>query len=256
MIDLHCHILPAVDDGPPTIEDALALAAAAAAMGTSAMVATPHVSPRYPTEAATIERETVALNERLKGADIPLMVIRGAEVAMTQLDELAPGELGQLHLGSGPWLMIESPYTTAVDSLPVLVARLQADGHRIVLAHPERCAGFRRRPGLIRDLVEQSVLTSITASALSGRFGRDTQRFCLAMAQEGLVHNVASDAHDLIRRPPGLASHIEAAGLGAYAELLTEALPRAILGDGELPAFPAAMRPIRSRRRWWSLKRA
>jgi protein-tyrosine phosphatase len=252
MIDLHCHILPGIDDGPPTIEEALDLARAAVAGGTSTIVATPHVNTRYPNDAATIAAAVSAVNERLREEQIPLDVRAGAELAFTQIDALAEGELDRLRLGDGPWLLIESPYTLAVDSLPTLLARLQSAGHRIVLAHPERCPGFQRRPELLGTLAAQGVINSVTAGALVGRFGRVVQRFALAMAQDGLIHNVASDAHDCDRRPPGIGAEMERAGLGAHIRLLAAEVPEAIVSGGELPPHPGALlAPQSARRRWW-----
>jgi protein-tyrosine phosphatase len=256
VIDLHCHILPGIDDGPATIEDTLALARAAVAAGTRTIVATSHVSPTYPNSAATIAQNVAAVNARLRAERIPLDVRAGGEIATAVLDTLSPGELAALRLGGGPWLLVESPFTHAVDTMPALLGMLQAAGHAVVLAHPERCPGFHRRPDLLAGLVaDQGVLTSVTAGALAGRFGREVARFALEMARQGLIHNVASDAHDCERRPPEIAAGLEHAGLAAHRELLTEAMPRAILDGKDLPAHPGALIAPR-RRRWrnWSRK--
>lgn len=136
MIDLHCHILPGIDDGPETIEATLDLARAAVAAGTRTMVATSHVSPRYPNDARTIAAGVALVSAALAAAEIPLSVHPGGEVAISQIDELGAGELPALRLGGGPWLLVESPFTLVVDSMPALLGGLQAAGHRIVLAHP------------------------------------------------------------------------------------------------------------------------
>jgi protein-tyrosine phosphatase len=253
VIDLHCHILPGIDDGPATIEAALDMARVAVAGGTRVMVATSHVSPRYPNDARTVAAGVAAVNARLAAAEIPLEVRPGGEIAISQIDELPPGELSALRLGGGPWLLVESPFTLVVDSIPALLGLLQSAGHRIVLAHPERCPGFHRRPDLLRALVaDQGVLTSVTAGSLVGQFGREVERFALAMARAGLIHNVASDAHDAERRPPGLAEPVARAGLGAHVELLCQATPRAILDGTDLPRHPGALLdPPRRTWRWW-----
>ncbi|MEA2298230.1 MAG: protein-tyrosine phosphatase [Solirubrobacteraceae bacterium] len=251
MIDLHCHILPGIDDGPATIEETLELARAAVAGGTRTIVATSHVSPRYPNDPATIALGVGQVNARLAEEKIPLEVRAGAEVAISMIDELGAEDLRALRLGGGPWLLIESPFTLVVDSLPAVVGYFQSAGHEIVLAHPERCPGFHRRPELLKVLVrEQKVLTSVTAGSLVGQFGRDVERFALGMARAGLIHNVASDAHDTERRPPVIADRLEQAGLGAYAELLVKTMPRAILDGTDLPLHPGAMLDP-PRRRWW-----
>ena len=90
----------------------------------------------------------------------------------------------------------------------MLLHHLQARGHRIVLAHPERSPALQRDPGKLAALVDAGMLCSITAGSLVGRFGSTVQRFTFDLVQEGLVHNVASDAHDARRRPPGMAEEI------------------------------------------------
>jgi hypothetical protein len=105
------------------------------------------------------------------------------------------------------------------------VGDLQRCGNRILLAHPERCAAFHRDPRMLGSLVANGVLTSITAGSLVGRFGGTTRRFALRLVQEELIHNVASDAHDLTGRAPGLRQELEQAGMGGLAQWLTEAIP-------------------------------
>jgi protein-tyrosine phosphatase len=252
MIDLHCHILPGIDDGPATIDGSLDFARAAAAAGMTTMIATPHVSPRYPNDSRTIAAGVADLNDRLVDEGIDLEVRPGAEISILQVEELAEGELRRLRLGHGPWLLIESPFTQVADGLPMLIGQIQADGHRIVLAHPERCQGFHRRPDLLEAMVRgQGVLTSVTAGALVGDFGRQVQSFALSLAEKGLIHNVASDAHDCERRPPGIAEAMRRAGLGAHIELLTEVVPRAILSGDRLPPLPGALLAERRGGRLW-----
>lgn len=248
MIDLHCHLLPGIDDGPATIEQSVALARAAAAAGTATIVATPHASARYPNRAATIQRLASELGARLRAESVAIEIRVGAEVAMTHAEEIDPQELSQLRLGKGPWLLLEPPFLPAALGIDRAVAELCEQGHRIVLAHPERCPAFHRDPGLLRELVADGVLTSITAGALVGRFGKTVRRFASRLLADGLVHNVASDAHDWHRRPPGLAAELEQAGLGELADWLTREVPAAILAGTEIPPRPAPPTAARTRR--------
>jgi len=256
MIDLHCHILPGIDDGPTTMDEAVGFARVAAAVGMTKMVATPHVNPRYPNDSRTITDGVASLNARLAEVGIDLKVLAGAEISILQVEQLSANELRRMRLGAGPWLLIESPYTLIADSLPLLIGQIQTRGHRVVLAHPERCPGFQRRPDLLETMVRaQGVVTSVTAGALIGRFGKEVQRFAVSIAERGLLHNVASDAHDSHRRPPGVAEAIRSAGLGAHLELLTEAVPEAILSGEELPPLPDRLlgkRRVGSLRRRWT----
>lgn len=233
-------MLPGIDDGPATIEDSIELVRAAEATGTRTMVATSHVSWRYPNDAATIARLTAELNKRVGDEKIAVEILAGAEVATTRTEEIASDELERMRLGGGPWLLLEPPFTPAATGLGAVVASLQNAGHRVVLAHPERCPALHREPQIVESFVRGGVLMSITAGSLVGRFGREVRRFAQHLLEQGLVHNVASDAHDPVRRPPGMADELAEAGLGELAGWLTEAVPAAILGGGEIPARPPA----------------
>jgi protein-tyrosine phosphatase len=268
VIDLHCHVLPGIDDGPATIEGSIALARAAAAGGTRVLVATPHVSWRYRNDAQTIARLVGELNARLASEGVlsaggaPLEVRGGAEIALTQIAEIEPVELQRLTLGEGKWLLVEPPFTPVAPNLDGMLLELLADlrsvgGCRIVVAHPERCPAFQRDRRMLERLVRAGILTSVTAGSFGGRFGAQAQRFARGLARDGLLHNVASDAHDDVHRPPEIAAELARAGLAPLTRWLTEAVPRAILDGGELPPRPevvlGGVEPDR-RRRWHILR--
>jgi len=254
VIDLHCHVLPGIDDGPETIDGSVALARAAVLAGVSTVVATPHVSWSYPTTAEAIARAVELVNERFLAEEIALDVTAGAEIAMTRVADTPAQELSSLTLGGGPWLLLEPPFSPAASGLDAIVLDLQRQGHRIVLAHPERCPSFHRDPGLLAELVRGGAITSITAGSLVGRFGEHARRFALTLAQQGMVHNVASDSHDETQRAPGITNELDRAGLAPLADWLTRAVPSAILeGSEEIPPRP----PFKlgglatTRRPWW-----
>lgn len=252
MIDLHTHVLPGIDDGPETFDGSLALVRAAEADGTRVMVATPHVNWHHFNDAATIARLTDELNERLRVEGIAVEIRTGAEIAMTRAEDIDGAELERLRLGAGPWILLEPPFTPIVTGLDGVVAALQSAGHRVVLAHPERCPALHREPRLVESLVRDGVLTSLTAGSLVGRFGGEVRRFSRRLVEQGLVHNVASDAHSATKRPPGMTKELEQSGLGPLTDWLTRAVPEAILSGGEIPARPAtpaseAQRPRRMR---------
>ncbi len=254
MIDLHCHVLPGIDDGPETIEGSIALARAAAAAGTRTIVATPHVNARYRNDAATIAQLTAELNRTLDAEGVPLNVLSGAEIAVTSVVEIDPPQLDGLALGGGGWLLMEPPFTPFVTGLEYIVFSLQHSGYRVVLAHPERCPAFHRDRAMLESMIWAGVVTSITAGSLVGHFGGEVRRFALRLVEDGMAHNVASDAHDDVGRPPGMAAELEHAGLLPLADWLTQAVPAAILaGEKTIPPRPAVelprMRP--TRRRWW-----
>lgn len=262
MIDLHCHVLPGIDDGPPTMDAALALARAAAAAGTRVLVATPHVNWRYRNEPQAIAALVAELNARLAreqvvtAEGVQLEVRAGAEIALTQIAGIDPTQLAKLGLGGGRWLLVEPPFTPVATNIDGLLLELRRAGHSVVLAHPERCPAFQRNPAMIAELVDAGILTSVTAGSFTGQFGSEARRLALSLAGDALLHNVASDAHDDIKRPPQIAAGLAQAGLASLAEWLTEAVPTAILGSEELPPRPTVAAPeVERRRRWLPLRR-
>jgi len=255
MIDLHCHVLPGIDDGPRAIEDSLLLARAAASAGIRTIVATPHVSREYPNDADTIARLVDDVSARLAAEGLPLELRGGAEIAMTMVDRIAPEELPRLTLGGGPWLLIECPFTSLATGFDVLLEKLQSQDHRIVIAHPERSPFFHRDPQLLGSLARSGILTSITAGSLIGRFGGRVQRFTRELVQDELVHNVASDAHSRTGRPPSIQVELEQSGLSPLADWLTQAVPAAILAGDQIPSRPPVTISLQKTRRGWSRKK-
>ena len=253
MIDLHCHVLPGIDDGPQTLEDSLALARAAAAAGIFTIVATPHVSWEYPNRAYKIARAVAELNGQLKAEGSALRIQRGAEIAMTRVGSTAERELSRLTLGHGRWLLLEPPFSPVVEGLDTIVADLHGRGYRVLLAHPERCPAFHRNRSLLERLVDSGVLASITAGSLDGRFGGVVRQLAVELVRDGLAHNVASDAHDIGNRSPSITGELERAGLVGLAGWLTREVPEAILDGTEIPPrprteMPPAAAPSRPRR--------
>jgi len=253
VIDLHCHVLPGIDDGPETIEGSVALARAAANLGVRTLVATPHVSPRFPNRPEKILGLVEELRARLATEELVLDLVPGAEIAPSQLSEIDPLELPGLRLGKGPWLLLESPFNPTGPRLGPAVQGLHTRGFRVLLAHPERCPAFHRDPAELQSLVQAGVLTPITAGALVGRFGGRVREFALQLVRAGMVHSVASDAHDRAQRPPGMASELQRAGLSRFADWLTYEVPAAILNGAEIPPRPQASFAIgpAGRGAWW-----
>lgn len=240
MIDLHCHVLPGVDDGPATLAEALDLAQGAAEAGIDTIVATPHVDFAYPdNDADRVHAAVAALQRELDAAGIAVHVLPGAEVGITRAASLGDDELRRLALGGGPWLLLECPLSRTLGTGFVTAARgLALRGHRILLAHPERSPVFQRDPAALEELVAGGMLTQVTAAALTGRFGRTVRDVALRMVGAGLVHVAASDAHGR-DRPASVAAELGAAGLGELVPWLADAVPAALLAGTEPPPPPA-----------------
>jgi protein-tyrosine phosphatase len=257
MIDLHSHLLPGIDDGPPDLQGSLAMARRAVESGIGTVVATPHVNSRYRNDARSIAAALEPVREALRREQIPLQLLAGAEIAATYLAESQATDLSGLTLGSSQWLLVEPPFSTIDTGLVPTIQGLLWDGHRVILAHPERCPAIHRDPSIVRRLVDEGVLMSLTAGSLAGRFGSQARRLAIGLLQEELAHNVTSDSHDERNRPPAIAGEIEEAGFGELTEWLTEAVPGAILSGTSVPPRPPTRRTRRGARlaRLWPLRR-
>jgi protein-tyrosine phosphatase len=247
MIDLHCHLLVGLDDGPASSEASVAMARACVAAGVEIVAATPHVNARFANDAATIAREVAATGAILSAAGVPLQLATGAEIDLFQSLETDDRVLRSLGLGGGPWLLIESPHQLH-PRVEASVNELLLRGHRVLLAHPERSPAFLRDAAMLRRLVEAGARAQVTAGSLTGRFGKTIRAQAHAMLMSGLIQVVASDAHNLQTRTPDMRTGLQAAGLAELHRWLTEEVPRLILAGAEVPQSIPLARARRPRR--------
>lgn len=249
MIDLHCHVLPGLDDGPANMHGALAMAQAALAAGTTMLVATPHIDHTWRVRPEAISQRASALREALEREGIELELQTGAEIALSRLADLSPAQLAELRLGEGPYLLMECPLEQTAGDFDELLLRIHGREQSIVLAHPERSPLLQQEPERLARLVEEGLLCSLTAGSIAGMFGGAVRRFSLELLRAGLVHDVSSDAHDHLNRPPRLGDALAAAeaelpGIGFQAEWLTTLAPAAILAGEPLPERPPLPRHV------------
>jgi protein-tyrosine phosphatase len=246
LIDLHSHILPGVDDGARTMDEAVEIARAALGDGIDAIAATPHVRDDYPTSPEAMEERVVEVRVALAEAGVALELLTGGEVAIDRLDRLEPDDLRRFGLGGNPsYLLVEFPYFGWPLDLADRLFRLQLVGITPVLGHPERNADVQSSPKRLERIVESGTLIQLTAASLDGRLGRQPRETGLQLVELGLAHLIASDAHHPGIRTVGMAAAAEAVGDEALARWLTEEIPRAIVDDTRLPE-----RPERTRRGW------
>lgn len=252
MIDLHSHILPGIDDGPPDIAASIEFARAAVAAGTTRIAATPHIDTRFglgPDDRdAALAQVRAALAEERIGLD----VIPGAEIALDRYIDLPAGDVERLRLGDGPFLLLEAPLSPSAGPFDHYLAGLLGRGVRMLIAHPERCPAFQRKPERLAELVRAGALAQVTSASLAGRFGSTVQDAALHFLAEGLVHDICSDSHDAVRRGPDLREGLEAAerelpGSHALADWLAVGVPHAIVTGGEVPPRPAVVLERRAR---------
>jgi protein-tyrosine phosphatase len=254
MIDLHAHILPGLDDGPPTTEAALDMARAATAAGTRAIATTSHIS-HFGLRPEVLAPAREALAARLAEAGIELELLAGGEIAPDRLSELDDDALRLLALGGGPYVLLECPFSPIGATMEMMVADLHRRGFFVLLGHPERSPTFQREPARLASLVESGALAQITTGSLTGLFGEVPRRAAVTMLQQGLVHVLASDAHDAVHRGPDL--HAADGVLDeALAVWMTTAAPAAIVAGRPLPERPPLPRArgVRARLRAWSAR--
>lgn len=206
MIDIHCHLLPGIDDGPPTLEAALALAKACADDGITHTVVTPHVFPgRYENWKSSIEAEFTRFVDVLKTSGIPLELMWAGEVRLTPeaLDLLARNELPFVgRVENARTLLLEMPDGQVPLGAMLLVRRLIASRIRPIIVHPERNRGVMEQPDRLHDFVDAGCFVQLTAGSLVGQFGAKAQTTAVALLDRHWVHAIASDAHNLTGRRP------------------------------------------------------
>jgi protein-tyrosine phosphatase len=206
MIDIHCHLLPGIDDGPPTLEAAMALAAALVEDGVTQVVCTPHVFPgRFENRRSSIAEDFTRFAALVLEAGLQLELFWAGEVRLTPevLDLLRLGELPMLgQAGTVKTMLLELPDGQVPLGAEQFVRRLMGAGIRPVVAHPERNRMVMDHPERIRSLVDEGCALQLTAGSLLGEFGQRAQATAQALLDAGWVQAVASDAHNLAGRRP------------------------------------------------------
>lgn len=200
LVDLHCHILPAIDDGSPSLEASLELARQAVADGIRYILATPHHMDRhYLNHAGDVSAAVKTFQAELDANDIPLTIFPGQEVHLNgQLMENIDDLLGID--ASRHYLLLELPHEMVPSYLDEMIFQLSCEGITPVIAHPERNAQIIAEPQRLYKLAEDGVLAQVTATSLVGTFGEQVQRTAKEFVKCGLVQVVASDAHTLKNR--------------------------------------------------------
>ncbi|MFA5913774.1 MAG: CpsB/CapC family capsule biosynthesis tyrosine phosphatase [Burkholderiales bacterium] len=208
MIDLHCHLLPGIDDGPETMEEALALAAHAVHSGIVRSVVTPHVHVgRYNNERASIATQVERFRIELESRNIPLQLEIGGEVRLGEeiiamvLEERIPflGERDGYRI-----MLLELPHSHVPVGSDKFVAWLLKQKIRPMIAHPERNKDVHEDINRITPLVSMGCWLQVTAGSVAGDFGEPSRKRAVQLLERGWVTVLASDAHNLAHRPPEL----------------------------------------------------
>jgi protein-tyrosine phosphatase len=239
LIDLHCHILPGIDDGAADLSVSLSMALASVADGVSVLACTPHILPGlYHNSGPQIRLAIEQLQQALSQGGIPLQLVTGADVHMVPdlVEGLRSGHI--LSLAGSRYVLVEPPHHTPPPHLEDFFFGLLVAGLVPILTHPERLTWVPQRYEAIRRLVRAGVWLQVTSGSLTGAFGRTAQYWAHRMLDEGCVHVLATDAHDTKRRPPELSRgrDLAAARVGAAeAEHLVLTRPRGVIAN-DLPS--------------------
>ena len=245
--DIHFHVLPGVDDGPGTLDDALDLARAAVEDATTTIVATPHVRADFVTDVSELRDRVRELKAALARAAIPVSVLPGAELGHEMVGRLRQRELDAI--AQGPpgrrWLLVEAPFEGIGDAFNRATDELRDRGFGVVVAHPERSGGLidSNRRGLDHEVAAGSGL-QINALSLAGHHGDAARRAALALVDLGLATVVASDAHGGARRPALTIARDLLVGQGVapgIARSLVQSGPRRLMARGLDAAAPVPL---------------
>lgn len=239
MIDIHCHILPGVDDGAKDWEVAAEMCRIAAADGVTHIVASPHANDEYAYDRGRLRTQLTKL-QAIAG-EWPMLTL-GCDFHFSYENiSAAFTDAAQFTIGNSQYLLVE--FSDFALSLPMrdTLVRLRNTGLVPIVTHPERNLLMQRDPDLILKLLELGCLVQVTASSLTGRWGKSAQKSAEWLLQHEAVHVLASDAHDPQHRPPVLSPGREAAARICghdVARALVDDNPRAIINAESIPYRP------------------
>ena len=242
MVDIHCHILPQVDDGPKSWETTLEMCRMAAADGIDHIVATPHANERYFYDRASLSGSLRELSDQVQAPSFSL----GCDFHFSYENlQNALADPPQFAIGDTCYMLVELSNWSVPPQLRDYFIRLGEAGIVPVLTHPERNPILRKDLMQVLEYVALGSLVQITASSFTGDWGEDALHAARWLLQHDAVHVLATDAHDVTRRPPLLSSGVAAAAQicgPEIAQALVEENPRAIISGQSLPYFPRPMK--------------
>ncbi len=244
MVDIHCHILPMVDDGAKSWEISDRMCQIALKDGITHIVATPHANPHFEYNRERLSGTLAELQRRMKGR---LRFSLGCDFHLSyeNLEQLFAAPERFLIEGT-KYLLVELNDFALPPNFEHLLFRMQAELHvRPILSHPERHPILQRHPESVFPWIEAGCLIQVTANSLTGHWGRHARDVAFWLLQRNALHLVASDAHDAHHRPPVLSEArdllAEAVG-GEAAQVFVEDHPRAIVEGREISPTPLSPR--------------
>jgi protein-tyrosine phosphatase len=203
MIDIHSHILPSLDDGARTLEEAVQMVRMAANSGTTDMVASPHANDMFAYDSEVVEQK---IAELLEASNHVIRIHRGCDFHLSTKNMLEGMKHADKYTINGKgYLLVELPDLMSPSSVSGILAHLKSAGIKPIITHPERNTILQDRVSQIESFVDAGCLIQVTAMSLLGGFGKAAQRASEDLLERGCVHFIASDAHDTYHRPPILS---------------------------------------------------
>lgn len=211
MIDLHCHILPGIDDGAKNMEESLAMAQSAVADGITHVLATPHHKVHgWENEKEAIQQLVTQVQAAVDVADIPLTIFPGQEVRIYgEIIEDMEAEKIQFIDEAEQYVLIEFPSTEIPAFTEQLFYRLQHLGVVPIIVHPERNRAIQKDPNRLKELIDKGALAQLTAGSYLGGFGKEIEKLSRDLIEANMVHFIATDAHNVTNRPFNLKEAYE-----------------------------------------------
>lgn len=222
-VDIHCHLMPGIDDGSKSWEQTALMAELACEDGTGTIVMTPHQLGNFGHNLGDdIRYYTGEVQEFLNEQQIPLKVLPGGDVRIEDgmVRKILAGEVMTL-ADQGKHVLLELPHELYFPLEPIL-DELQRNGMQGILSHPERNHGLLQQPQLLPMLVDYGCLMQVTSGSLVGGFGPASQQLAESMMMDGLVHFLASDGHSHKSRRPRMGRSFQKAAEMVGVELATE----------------------------------
>ena len=209
MIDLHCHILPGVDDGPKNLDESLEMVRIFIKAGYRQLVATPHQVPgtTWMLSIEKIRNKLAELNNAIKTEGLELDVLPGMEIAF---DPLIPGLLAKgqlLTLGETSYVLIETPFQQFPLGWEQVIFEMLSKGYFILMAHPERCAQLAASPQMVNGLIASGVHLQVNWDSFLGYHGRSALRMADYLADSRYIHCLATDSHNPQERHAAHVKH-------------------------------------------------
>ena len=252
MVDIHCHILPALDDGAKSLEDAVAMVKMASAAGTTDIVATPHANHRYPFSPAQI---ALKISELRDATGNILNIHPGCDFHLNAANvQDALSNPTKYAINHRTYVLVEFSDYMIPPTVDQIFDRMRAAGMIPIITHPERNSLLHERIEQMHSWVSGGCYVQVTGQSFLGRFGKAAKAFSDTLMKYCLIHFVASDGHDPRDRPPVLADayrHVAKTYGEASAQALFFTNPTATL-TGE-PIAPSEPQP--KKRRWFDLSR-